>query len=158
MSGNQHHYQVDVEWTGNLGAGTQSYRSYERSHDIRIAGKPTLTGSADPTFHGDASRHNPEDLLIAALSACHMMSYLHVATVAGVVVTAYTDAAEGTLVLEGIGGHFVEVMLHPVVTISADSDAAKAEALHVDAHLVCFIANSVNFPVRCEPRIVIADI
>ena len=158
MSGNQHHYQVDVEWTGNLGTGTQSYRSYERSHDIRIAGKPTLAGSADPTFHGDAGRHNPEDLMIAALSACHMMSYLHVATVAGVVVTAYTDTAEGTLVLERIGGRFVEVVLHPRVTISAASDAANAEALHTDAHHACFIANSVNFPVRCEPHIVVADI
>ena len=158
MNGNQHHYRVDLEWTGNLGTGTQNYRGYQRSHDIRIAGKPTLAGSADPTFHGDASRHNPEDLLIAALLACHMMSYLHVATVAGVVVTAYTDAAEGALVLEGIGGHFVEVILHPCVTISAASDAAKAERLHVDAHHACFIANSVNFPVRCEPRIVVADI
>ena len=154
MTVTQHHYHVDVEWTGNLGAGTQSYRGYERSHDIRIAGKPTLAGSADATFRGDASRHNPEDLLVAALSACHMMAYLHVATVAGVVVTAYADAAEGTMSLEGIGGRFVEVVLHPQVTISADSDAAKAEALHVDAHDACFIANSMNFPVRCQPRIV----
>ena len=156
MTGNQHHYHVDVEWTGNLGPGTQSYRGYQRSHEIRIAGKPTLAGSADATFHGDASRHNPEDLLVAALSACHMMAYLHVATVAGVVVTAYTDAAEGTMTLEGIGGRFVEVVLHPQVMISASSDAAKAEALHADAHHACFIANSVNFPVRCEPRIVVA--
>ncbi|MEO7065569.1 MAG: OsmC family protein [Rhodanobacter sp.] len=158
MSGNQHHYQVEVEWTGNQGTGTQNYRGYQRSHQIRVAGKPTLIGSADPSFHGDASQYNPEDLLIGALSACHMMSYLHVATVADVVVTAYTDAAEGTLVLEGMGGRFVEVVLHPRVTISAGSDVAKAEALHVDAHHVCFIANSVNFPVRCEPRIVVADI
>ncbi len=157
MTGSQHHYHVVVEWTGNRGAGTQSYRGYERSHVIRIAGKPTLAGSADATFHGDASRHNPEDLLVAALSACHMMAYLHVATVAGVVVSAYTDAAEGTMSLDGIGGRFVEVVLHPQVTISANSDAAKAEALHADAHHACFIANSVNFPVRCEPRIVVAS-
>ena len=156
MTGNQHHYHVDVEWTGNLGAGTQSYRGYERSHDIRIAGKPTLAGWAEAAFHGDASRHNPEDLLVAALSACHMMAYLHVATVAGVVVAAYADAAEGTMSLDGIAGRFVEVVLHPQVTISADSDATKAEALHADAHHACFIANSVNFPVRCEPRIVVA--
>jgi len=156
MTGNQHHYQVDVEWTGNLGTGTQSYRGYERNHDIRIAGKPTLAGSADATFRGDASRHNPEDLLVAALSTCHMMSYLHVAAVAGVVVTAYTDAAEGTMTLEGVGGRFVEVVLHPRVTISATSDAATAAALHADAHHACFIANSVNFPVRCEPHITVA--
>ena len=156
MISKQHLYRVDVDWTGNFGTGTQSYRGYGRSHDIRIAGKPTLAGSADATFRGDASRHNPEELLLAALSACHMLAYLHVAADAGVVVTAYADAAEGTLIVEGIGGHFVEVVLRPQVTISIGSNVAHAEALHADAHHACFIANSVNFPVQCEPRIVVA--
>ncbi len=153
----QHHYRVDVEWTGNRGTGTDGYRNYSRDHVIRIAGKPELAGSSDPTFRGDASRHNPEDMLVTALSTCHMLSYLHMATVAGVVVTAYTDAAEGTMATEGDGGRFVEVVLRPVVTISAASDPARAEAVHDAAHHACFIANSVNFPVRCEPRTVVAS-
>jgi organic hydroperoxide reductase OsmC/OhrA len=153
----EHRYRVDVEWTGNLGTGTQSYRGYERSHEISIAGKPTLAGSSDTAFRGDAGRHNPEDMLVAALSTCHMLSYLHVAATAGVVVTAYADTAEGMMELGDHGGHFVEVVLRPRVTISASSDPDKAAALHEDAHHACFIANSVNFPVHCEPRIVIAS-
>lgn len=153
----QHHYRVDIEWTGNRGVGTRGYRDYARSHQIRVAGKPTLDGSSDPTFRGDAGRHNPEDMLVSALSSCHMLSYLHMATVAGVVVVAYRDAAEGTMETEGDGGHFVEVVLRPTVTITAGSDAVRAETAHQAAHQACFIANSMNFPVRCEPRIVIAS-
>jgi len=153
----QHHYRVDVEWTGNRGVGTRGYRDYERSHRIRIAGKPVLEGSSDPTFRGDAGKHNPEDLLVTALSTCHMLSYLHMATVAGVVVTAYRDTAEGMMETEGDGGRFIEVVLRPTVTISADSDPALAHAAHEAAHHACFIANSVNFPVYCEPRLVVAS-
>jgi organic hydroperoxide reductase OsmC/OhrA len=155
MTVHQHHYRVAVEWTGNRGTGTDGYRNYGREHVIRIDGKPDLAGSSDPAFRGDAVRHNPEDMLVAALSTCHMLSYLHIATAAGVVVTAYVDAAAGTLVTEGNGGRMREVVLQPVVTITAASDPAQAEAAHAAAHHACFIANSVNFPVRCEPRIVI---
>jgi organic hydroperoxide reductase OsmC/OhrA len=151
----EHRYRVDVEWTGNRGSGTDGYRNYGRDHVIRIDGKPSIEGSSDSAFRGDATRHNPEDMLVAALSTCHMLSYLHMATVAGVVVTAYTDAAEGTMATEGDGGRFVDVVLRPVVTISAASDPGKAAAAHEPAHHACFIANSVNFPVRCEPRIVV---
>jgi organic hydroperoxide reductase OsmC/OhrA len=151
----QHRYRVDVDWTGNLGTGTESYRSYERSHDIRVPGKPALAGSSDAAFRGDATRHNPEDLLVAALSSCHMLAYLHLAATAKVVVTAYSDVAEGMMETDADGGRFVEVVLRPTVTISATSDAAKAEVLHADAHHACFIASSVNFPVHCEPRIVV---
>ena len=157
-SGHQHHYRVDVEWTGNRGTGTQTYQGYGREHQIRVAGKPVLAGSSDLAFRGDPTKHNPEDMLVAALSTCHMLSYLHVAATAGIVVTAYTDTAEGTMETNAHGGHFVEVVLRPQVTISAASDAAKAEAAHEAAHHGCFIANSVNFPVRCEPRIVIASV
>ena len=152
-----HRYRVDVVWTGNRGTGTDGYRNYSRNHSIRVPGKPELAGSADPTFRGDATKYNPEDMLVAALSTCHMLSYLHMATVAGVVVTDYRDSAEGTMVTEGDGGHFTEVVLRPVVTITAASDPARAEAAHEAAHHACFIANSVNFPVRCEPRTVVAS-
>lgn len=151
----QHRYRVDVDWTGNQGSGTASYRGYGRSHDIRVAGKPVLAGSSDASFRGDASRHNPEDLLVAALSACHMLAYLHLAATAGIVVTAYSDIAEGMMEADSEGGRFVEVVLRPTVTILAGSDPASASALHVDAHRACFIASSVNFPVHCEPRTVI---
>ena len=152
-----HRYRVDVEWTGNRGSGTDGYRNYSRNHAIRIPGKPDLAGSSDPAFRGDATRHNPEDMLVAALSTCHMLSYLHMATVAGVVVVAYDDSAEGTMLTEGDGGRFTEVVLRPVVVIRADSDPDQALAAHDQAHHACFIANSVNFPVRCEPRIVVSS-
>ncbi len=150
-----HSYRVEVEWTGNRGSGTDGYRNYGREHLIRIEGKPDIAGSSDPMFRGDAARHNPEDMLVAALSSCHMLAYLHLAGAAGVVVTAYADAAEGTMVTEGSAGRFTEVVLRPVVAITATSDPATAEAAHADAHHACFIAASVNFPVRCEPRIVV---
>jgi organic hydroperoxide reductase OsmC/OhrA len=151
-----HHYRAEVEWTGNRGTGTDGYRNYGRDHVVRIAGKVDLAGSADPHYRGDATRHNPEDLLLTALAQCHMLSYLHMATVAGVVVTAYRDAAEGTMKTEGDSGRFTEVVLRPQVTIDKDSDPAVALAAHEAAHHACFIANSVNFPVRCEPRIALS--
>jgi len=154
----QHHYKVDVVWTGNQGTGTKTYQGYGRGHEIRIAGKPTVEGSSDPMFRGDASKYNPEDMLVTALSTCHMLSYLHQAVLAGVVVTAYVDSAEGTMETDVHGGHFTEVVLRPVVTVTADSDTAKAEAAHDAAHHGCFIANSVNFPVRCEPRIIVESV
>lgn len=150
-----HNYRTHVEWTGNRGTGTDGYRNYGREHVIRIEGKPEIAGSSDPMFRGDATKHNPEDMLVASLSTCHMLSYLHMATVAGVVVTTYVDAAEGSMETSGKGGHFTEVVLRPVVTITAASDPAKAEAAHHAAHEACFIAASVNFSVRCEPRIVV---
>ena len=156
--GQQHHYQVEVTWTGNRGDGTRTYQGYGREHEIRIAGKPVLAGSSDPAFRGDAGKHNPEDMLVTALSTCHMLSYLHQAVLAGVVVTAYADHAEGTMETDAHGGRFTEVVLRPVVTIGAASDTSKAEAVHELAHHACFIANSVNFPVRCEPRIVVESI
>jgi len=157
MTGHQHQYRVDVEWTGNRGTGTDGYRNYGREHVIRVGGKPDIAGSSDPAFRGDAARHNPEDMLVASLSTCHMLAYLHVAAMAGVVVTAYVDVAEGSMLTDGNGGHFTEVVLRPVVTITAASDPAKAAAAHEDAHHACFIAASVNFPVRCEAQIVVEE-
>ena len=156
MSGKTHTYSANVEWTGNKGTGTSSYRAYGREHVIRQEGKPDIAGSADPAFRGDKSKHNPEDMLVASLSTCHMLWYLHLAAEAGVVVTAYTDAAMGTMVEDAErGGYFTEVVLHPAVTISA-GDAAVAQRLHEAAHHKCYIANSVNFPVRCEPVVRLA--
>ncbi len=154
----QHNYTTRTEWTGNLGEGTATYRGYSRDHVITAAGKPQLPGSSDPAFRGDASRWNPEDLLVASLSACHMLWYLHLCTQAKITVLAYHDAAVGTMVEdEGGGGRFTQVVLRPVATLAAGGDTASATALHEEAHRMCYIANSVNFPVSIEPLVVIAD-
>jgi organic hydroperoxide reductase OsmC/OhrA len=158
MTDRQHQYPVQVVWTGNHGSGTKTYQGYGREHEVRVTGKPVIAGSSDAAFRGDAGKHNPEDLLVAALSGCHMLWYLHLAAVAGVVVTEYVDDAVGVLQERGNDGRFTEAVLRPRVTITADSDPDVAKRVHEDAHHACFIANSVNFPVRCEPRIVIESV
>lgn len=150
--GNEHYYKATIQWTGNLGEGTTDYRKYERSHTISIENKPTILGSSDTAFRGDATKHNPEDLLLSSLSVCHMLWYLHLCADAGVVVTDYVDHATGILTeTPGAGGKFTEVMLNPIVTVKDESMLTKANALHDKAHQFCFIANSVNFPVLHNP-------
>ena len=152
-----HSFAVSVEWQGNRGTGTSGYKDFSRAVELRAEGKHAILASAARAFHGDADRWNPEEQLVAALSQCHLLSYLHVATRAGVVVESYTDAATGTLQTNPDGsGAIVEVVLRPVVTLSA-GDPATALALHSDANRLCFIANSVNFPVRHEPQILLLD-
>ncbi len=153
----EHSYAVTVEWLGNRGTGTSGYRDYGREHVVRAAGKHDLEGSSDRVFHGNPERWNPEELLLAALTQCHLLSYLHVAANAGVVVTAYTDAAVGTMVQtpDG-GGRFTSATLRPRVTIAA-GDPEAARRLHADANAMCFIAASVNFPVHHEPEILVAS-
>jgi organic hydroperoxide reductase OsmC/OhrA len=132
-----HIYETNLVWTGNLGDGTKTYKGYSRSHEISIEGKPMIVGSSDPHFNGDASRYNPEEFLVAALSACHM----------------YQDNAKGKMIETADGGHFTEVVLKPRVVVSKESDTEKAIELHHKAHELCFIANSVNFPVLTEATI-----
>lgn len=147
-----HNYQIAIEWTGNRGAGTDTYRGYGRDHIIRADGLPDIAGTADPTFHGDKDRWNPEQLLLAALSQCHMLSYLHVAVTHGVVITGYQDQASGTLRLNrDNSGEFAQVVLRPQVSLADDSQRELADSLHQQANRVCFIARSVNFPVLHEP-------
>ncbi|MBC7724404.1 MAG: OsmC family protein [Burkholderiaceae bacterium] len=161
----EHHFALSLDWTGNRGTGTSGYRDYSRAHEITAEGKPGIAGSSARVFHGDSGRWNPEEMLIAALSQCHLLSYLHVATNHGVVVTAYTDAATGSMVQDDAGGgRFTLVTLHPLVTISAptsEADVAElmqlATDLHEEAATRCFIAASVNFPVLHEPRTVVAE-
>ncbi|MCR2826069.1 OsmC family protein [Microbacterium sp. zg.Y909] len=148
----EHSYFVRTEWTGDRGTGTSGYRDYDRSVAIEIDGKPALAASADRPFRGDPAKWNPEDLLVAALSECHLLSYLHACVRAGVVVTSYRDEARGVLVLDGRGGGaFREVVLRPQVTVADPSMVEAALAAHAQAHEWCFIANSVNFPVRHDP-------
>jgi organic hydroperoxide reductase OsmC/OhrA len=153
-----HSYAVSVEWLGNHGTGTSGYRQYGREHVVRAVGKHDLEGSSDRAFHGNPERWNPEELLLAALSQCHLLSYLHVAASAGVLVTAYTDDATGEMeqTRDG-GGHFVSVTLRPRVTIAAGTPEL-AQALHAEANAKCFIAASVNFPVLHEPTVVLSGV
>ena len=154
----EHHYSLTVSWTGNTGTGTSDYRSYERSHSILAGNKPEILASSDPSFRGDKTRYNPEELLVGSLSSCHMLSYLHLCAVAGVIVLDYTDTATGTMVeTPDGGGHFSEVTLHPVVTVSESSMVEKANALHHQANKLCFIANSCNFPVHHKPACHVVD-
>lgn len=152
--GKEHHYNTQLVWTGNKGEGTANYRAYDRDHVLSVKGKPDIPGSSDPSFRGNPQRYNPEELLVSTLSSCHMLWYLHLCAVNGVVVVDYRDEARGTMIetADG-GGHFSEVILRPVVIVAGEGMLEKAGALHHEANKLCFIANSVNFPVRHEPTI-----
>ncbi|MGR4064763.1 MAG: OsmC family protein [Vulcanimicrobiaceae bacterium] len=154
----EHVYRVGTTWTGNRGAGTSGYRAYGRDSEIVGVGKASsIDLSADPAFRGDATRYNPEELLVASLSSCHMLWYLHLCAEAGVVVTAYRDDAAGRMVTyEDGSGEFVEVVLNPHVTIADQDRAGDAAAIHERAHHMCFIARSMKFPVTIEARIAAA--
>jgi organic hydroperoxide reductase OsmC/OhrA len=151
----KHRYLVTNRWTGNLGSGTSAYTAYSRDHELSAAGKgASIAGSSDPVFRGDAGRYNPEELLVGALSACHMLAMLHLCADAGVVVTDYLDEAEGEMDEHGESGEFIRVVLRPRMTITDGSRIGDAIALHHRAHELCFVARSVNFPVMCEPVVV----
>jgi len=149
-----HQYRTSLLWTGNLGQGTSDYRAYSRNHEITAEGKPTLPGTSDPAFRGDVSRYTPEDLLVSSLSSCHMLWYLHLCAVNGVIVIDYTDQAYGEMLENPDGsGQFVQVTLHPRVVVSQSSMIRLATSLHHDANRMCFIARSVNFPVHHKPEV-----
>ena len=148
----EHRYSLTMTWTGNLGTGTSAYRAYSRAHDISANGKPPIPGSSDPAFRGDTARYSPEEMLVASLSSCHMLWYLHLCADAGLCVDAYVDEPLGTMV-EGAdgGGRFTGVELRPRVRFRSPIDTGLAERLHHRAHELCFVANSMNFPVRVAP-------
>jgi organic hydroperoxide reductase OsmC/OhrA len=150
----QHKYEVAVVWTGNAGSGTAAYTSYRRDHEISGSGKQVIPGSSDPAFRGDPTRYNPEELLVASLSSCHMLWYLHRCATNKISVLQYSDNATGWMEERADGcGAFVSVVLRPRVTIRRGDDQTKAVELHHEAHRMCFIANSVTFPVKAEPEV-----
>ena len=151
--GTKHGYALKLEWTGNDGEGTKTYRSYRREYSLTAAGKVLIEGSSDPTFRGDRTKWNPEEMIVAALSSCHMLSYLHECAVNGVVVTAYVDDAVGEMVEDAVSAKFTRVVLRPRVTVADAAMKAKAMELHHPAHEKCFIARSVNFAVECEAEV-----
>jgi organic hydroperoxide reductase OsmC/OhrA len=155
MPGRDHRYRISTRWTGNLGSGTSAYRAYSRSHEITAAGKGApIPGSSDPAFRGDPARYNPEELLMGALSACHMLWVLHLCADAGIVVTEYVDDAEGEMVEHADGsGEFTRVVLRPKMKITEAGRVADIAAIHHRAHELCAMARSVNFEVACEPEI-----
>jgi len=152
-----HIYTTQVLWTGNTGAGTRSYGGYDRTWDIAVPGKPVIHCSNDPLLGGDPALMNPEDLLLSALSACHMLWYLHLASVDRITVQTYRDdpVAEGENLPDG-SGRFISATLRPHITVAAGCDLVRAHEIHNDIHKFCFIARSVNFPVSCDPVIVCA--
>ncbi len=153
----EHRYAVRAEWTGDRGTGTSGYRDYDRSVTLEVSGKPALLASSDKPFRGDPTRWNPEDLLLSALAECHLLAYLHACVTAGVVVVGYTDDATAVMREDGRGGGaFVEAVLRPRVVVAEASMVDAATTAHAQANAWCFIANSVNFPVRHEPTIVVA--
>jgi len=148
----EHFYRLTIQWIGNTGTGTSGYRAYDRSHTISGENKADIAASSDPAFRGDKTKFNPEELLVAALSGCHMLSFLHLCADTGVVVTDYIDHATGTMIqTHDGGGHFTEVTLNPMVTVAESSMIDKAIGLHPKASEQCFIASSVNFPVHHRP-------
>lgn len=150
----QHHYQLHLEWIGNQGAGTTSYRAYSRDHRIVIEGKPILKGSADPNFLGNPEAHNPEELFLASIASCHMLWFLHLCAENKVNVVGYSDHPRGLMEENGMaGGRFVEVVLNPVVLVSDAAMLEKTKRLHEQAHSKCFIANSCNFPIRIKEKV-----
>jgi organic hydroperoxide reductase OsmC/OhrA len=150
----EHNYAVTLNWTGNKGTGTSAYTAYERSHSISVEHKDEILCSSDPSFRGDKTKYNPEELLVASLSSCHMLWYLHLCSEAGIIVTDYADEAKGIMVeTPDGGGHFTEVTLYPAVTITDPSMKEKANSLHEKANELCFIARSCNFPIHHKPSI-----
>ncbi|HTE43802.1 MAG TPA: OsmC family protein [Gemmatimonadaceae bacterium] len=152
-----HEYSVALVWTGAKAGPTKSYQTYSREYEYRSGDKPAVRGSADPIYRGDASLYNPEELLVVALSTCHLLSYLAECARGGVLVVAYDDDAIGTMTMKDGRERFVDVLLRPRVTVAAGTDIERAQALHHKAHDDCYIANSVNFPVRHEPTIIVAE-
>lgn len=147
----QHTYNTTIKWTGNRGIGTAGYTKYDRDHTIIIDGKKEILASSDPAFRGNPERYNPEDLLLASVSSCHMLWYLHLCAEAGVIVVDYEDNATGLMIENPVyGGKFEEITLHPIVTITSEEKADIAMKLHKRANELCFISNSVNFPVHHE--------
>jgi organic hydroperoxide reductase OsmC/OhrA len=151
---NLHTYKSKISWTGNTGTGTTDYKSYERSHSISVENKVDILASSDPSFRGDSSKHNPEELFLASLSSCHMLWYLHLCSAAGIIIESYEDNAVGTMEeMDNGSGKFTEVILHPVVTVRDTSMIKKATNLHHEANTMCFIANSCNFEVKHKPMV-----
>lgn len=150
----EHHYKTTIQWTGNKGTGTNGYRNYERSHTISVENKAIIEGSSDPAFRGDKTKYNPEEMLLASLSSCHMLWYLHFCSEEGIIVTDYKDHATGIMMETANGsGQFTEVTLYPEVIVTEESMIEKAKELHHKANEFCFIANSVNFPVKHNPTV-----
>ncbi|MEP6494721.1 MAG: OsmC family protein [bacterium] len=153
----RHDYDVTLAWTGAKAGPTSSYQAYSREYEYRCGEKPVVRGSADPIFRGDASLYNPEELLVVSLATCHLLSYLAECARAGILVVAYEDAAHGTMTVKDGRVCFTDVLLRPRVTVAPGADVERARELHHNAHDECYIANSMNFPVRNEPTIIVGS-
>ena len=156
-SSHVHHYQLNLSWAADASSHTTNYRSYSRDHLIEIDGKAPMQVSADPAFQGNSARHNPEEYLVAALSSCHMLTFLSLAARRGLLVRSYQDRASGEMIQDGHGGRFSQVTLRPLVVLEPGQDPAPVNELHHQANRDCFIACSMNFPVHHEPETRVAE-
>jgi len=155
----KHQYQTNLIWTGNLGVGTANYAAYSRDYRLEVLNKAAILGSSDSAFKGDENKHNPEDLLVASISSCHMLWFLHLASSKGIIVTDYSDTATGTMIENENGsGYFDSVILYPVVTITDPTRIDETNELHQLANKYCFISNSLNFKVKHDPICKVAAI
>ncbi len=142
-------HRITLNW--EKGDAPFTYDAYPRNHSIGFKnGQETVIASSSPIYKGDATKADPEDMLVAALSSCHMLSFLAIACKKKLTVTSYEDDAVGFL--EDAAGKLwiSRVILQPKVAI--DTDAATLEHIHHLAHEACFIANSVKTEVTVEPR------
>ncbi len=153
-----HHYKTKITWTGNSGTGTSGYTQFSRDHEVEVGSKTIIKASSDPAFRGDPERHNPEELFLSSLSSCHMLWFLHLCTVEGVIVVDYQDETTGVMEEYANGsGQFTEVMLNPIVTVQEERMVSKVDSIHSKANKMCFIANSCNFPVKHSSTVKIQD-
>lgn len=150
-----HIFKATLNWKPKEGENTQNPRNYTRDHEVKITDKKLLQLSAAKSFRGDTNLLNPEDLLLSAITSCHMMSYLYVCSQNQVEILSYSDNSEGILEVVGDGGSFERVDLNPVVTIKNPKDIELAKELHTKANELCFIANSCNFPIHHKAKILV---
>lgn len=148
-------YKLDLSWQGNHGAGTMTHTSYDRNFTTHEGSRPPVLGSSHPAFRGNSERYCPEELLLASLSSCHMLWYLHMCAAHEVVVLEYHDHPVMEMEVKEFGnGDIRSATLSPVVRIASEDQREQAMAMHQRAHQSCFIAKAVNFEIILKPKIV----
>jgi organic hydroperoxide reductase OsmC/OhrA len=148
-----HQYKLKIEWTGNNGNGTEKYDKYRRDFTIHFENKAPVFASADSIFRGDPSKLNPEEMLLSAISSCHMLWFLHECADHGIKLIEYTDTPEAVLeIVPGNGGRFTEATLTPEIVLESFDGKINILELYELAAKKCFIANSCNFPIKINSK------
>ena len=143
-------HKIALNWLKGDVAFT--YDTYSRNHEITFKDGVAKTFSAAAVYRGDPTKGDPEDMFVAALSSCHMLSFLAIAAKKRITVLSYDDDASGWLEKEGGKLWMTRVVLRPRIVFEGAPDAATVDQMHHMAHEQCFIANSVKTDVKVEPR------